>query len=551
MSTAPTHAAVAAVFADFDAAFLGGPCRLHDKIGGRTILSHTLHRVARIEGVEKRCLFVRPAQAAAARDALHTGGATGFDLLPMDDAPRPRQELMRSARKWSLESWRGNICGATWFDEYVEPLAVARVMDHYGCDAVLCINGCQPALDPGIASAMIRHKSEHADCRFVFTQAPPGLAGVLLRRAITREMLEGQMPLGMYLSYRPEIPQGDPITRVNCLAVDPAIAHAAARLTGDTIRSRRLLSEAFAELGEDCDALSICHWLRHPARSAFEQLPAEVEIELTTDDTLPATTLRPRGDRVPPRRLADVGAIFRFARELARLDDRRIVLGGFGDPLLHPEFPAICEGIRAAGVCGLAVLTPLVELSDANLDALLAAKVDVLQVLLDAHSRETYQRVHGVDGFDAVASNLQRVQEARQRRSCPQPLVVPSITRHAATLAEIEPFFDHWIGTTGTATITGYSRYAGCMPPDSLLPMAPPLREPCRRLRRRLTLLANGVATPCDQDLAAGLPVGDWTASGPAELWAGSALAAVRAAHESGDIARLAPCGSCSEWFRP
>jgi hypothetical protein len=543
---------VAAVFADFETAFLGGPSRLNDKIGGRTILSHTLRRLCLIEGVEHRCLYVRPAHAALAREALQTSGQVGIDLLPMDDAPRPRLELMRSARKWSLESWRGNICGATWFDEYVEPLAVARVLDHYGCDAVLCLSGCQPALDPGIASAMIRHKREQAgECRFVFTQAPPGLAGVLMRRDITREMLTGQMPLAMYLSYRPEIAQGDPITRANCLPIDSAISHTAARLTGDTLRSRRLLTEAFAELGEDCDAAALCRWLGDPARPAFDELPVEVEIELTTEDPLPRTTLRPRGKRVSPRTLTDVGAIFRFARELAALDDRRIVLGGFGDPLLHPEFAAICEGIRAAGICGIAVVTPLVELSDANLDALLSAKVDVLQVLLDAHSPATYQRMHEADQFETVISNLKRIQTAREQRSSPQPLIVPSITRAADTLPEIEAFFDHWVRATGTAVVTGYSHFSGRMPADSLLPMAPPLREPCRRLRQRLTLLADGGACPCDQDIKAELIVGNWHQTGPQDLWSNPAVSRIRTAHDMRDLASLGPCRNCSEWFRP
>lgn len=543
---------VAAVFADFEATFLGGPCCLEERIGSRSLIGHTLLRLSRVEGLERRCLFVRPVHEGPARESIRAaGGERDIDVLTLDDGARPRRALIRSARKWHLAGWRGHVCGATWFDEFVEPRCAAQVLDHYGADAVLCLSACQPALDPGIASAMVAHATRSPDeARFVFTQAPPGLAGIVLGRDLTRELLQADVPIGLYLSYRPEIPQGDPITRPVCLQLPPAISHVAARLTGDTLESRRLLARAFDELGEDCQARELCEWLARDAHAANADLPAEVEIELTTADPLPETTLRPRGGRVRRREVVSVEALERVARELARLDDRLVVLGGFGDPLLHPRFAEVCATVRRAGVCGLAVVTPLLELSDANLGALLESRVDVVQVLLDGHSAETYRTVNRADAFDRVRANIDRIQAARRERLSPQPLLVPTITRCAATLHELDAFFDHWIRNVGTATIGGYSGYGGRMPPDPLLSMTPPIREPCRRLGSRLTLLADGSAVLCSEDVDGVQGVGDWTREPLSAIWTGRARRRALDAHARLRFDGLAVCGSCGEWFR-
>jgi hypothetical protein len=223
---------------------------------------------------------------------------------------------------------------------------------------------------------------------------------------------------------------------------------------------------------------------------------------LTTEDPLPQTTLRPRGERVPQRRVADLATLEPIAAEAAEFDDALVVLGGHGDPLLHPQFPEIAAGLRAAGVCGLTVSSPLVELSDRVFESLFEQRIDILEVRLDAATAETYRQVHQRDGFDAVMANIEHVEAERRRRLSPQPIVVPSLTRCAATLPEMERFFDDWIRRTGWAVIRGYNAYAGRLPQDELLPTEPLVRRPCARLDTRLMLLADGNVARCEQDVA-------------------------------------------------
>jgi len=544
---------VAAVFADFEHTFLGGPSQLLTPLAGKPVLRRTLLRLREVEGVDRRCLFVRSRDQGAAEQVVREAELSGaVDVLPLDPGARPRRELLRAARKWNLEAWRGSPLGTTWFDEFVEPFCVARVMEHYGCNSVLCLDGHMPVFDPQIATAMLRQERDYEDeSKMVFTQAPPGLAGVVVRRELTRELLQQDLPLGLLLSYRPEMPRNDPINQPACLAVDPKVAQTPARLTADTRRSRDLLTAALAELGDAATANELCVWFRQPGHDRAGPLPIEVEIELTTTDPLPETTLRPRGSRVPERHLADIAPVEGLARELAAWDDRFIVLGGHGDPLAHPKFGDVCRVIRAAGVCGLAVVTPLVELSDYNLEALLATRVDILQVRLDAATAETYRRVYGCDGFEHVLANIDRIQQARRARVSPQPIVVPSLTRCSSTMADLEPFYDQWIRETGWAMIEGYNGFCGMLPSDTLLHTTPPLRGPCRRLDTRVMLLADGVAAICGQDYRGVHPVGCWASEPISEIWRGERLTAARQAHQRLQLGGMPLCGCCREWFRP
>ncbi len=543
---------VAAVFADFEQTFLGQPSRLEASLAGEPVLRHTLKRLARVRGVERICVVVTEAQLATGQ-ALAAGlsASIPIEVLPLDHGQRPRRGLFRCARKWNLAAWRSGLLGATWFDEYVEPLVVGRVLDHYQAAAALCIEGHQAVVDPALCSAMLEHLAAHRDeTDWVFTQAPPGLAGLVLGRQTTRKLLEDTLPVGWRLSYHPELARLDPITKPPCCRVEPEIVARPVRWLADTASGLARLERALQRLGPQADAAALSRWAAQDALDRPDPLPAEVELELTTDYPLPGTTLRPRR-HVPRRRLEDFDALQRLAAELGRADLRTVVLAGHGDPLAHPRFGEACRLLREAGVLGLAVESPLVELSDRQIDALVAAQVDVVEVRLDAASRETYRRVHGADKYEQVLANLERLEAARQQRSSPPPLVVCSLTRCAATFDELEEFYDGWIRRRMTAVLRGYNDYCGRLPADTLLATTPLVREPCRRLARCAVLLADGRAVLCSQDVRGEMVIGDWFAQPLAEIWRSDELAAARAAQQGLTFDNFPLCAACDQWHRP
>lgn len=561
---------VAAVLADFSETGLGRPARLTASVGGLPVLIHTLGQALRIRGVEALALVVQPRDADAAAALLHRHGLSDrIELAAVDDGLRPRRRLIAAARKWNSDGWRGTPLGTTWFDEYVEPGLALRVLERYQADGALLLEGHMALLDDERAARMVQHQLDAAGtARFVFTQSPPGIAGILLRVEPARELAQASLTVGALLTYRPQMPQMDPISREPCLQT-PAETQIAQRFCLDQdcllecitgLSATPTLPDSLPPDADEWAALRAA-WRRALAadRPRARRLPIEIELELTTRDPLPETTLRPRGPRVPSRELDDLDAVRRVAAELGALDDRRVVLGGHGDPLLHPQFPAICQVFRAADVHAVAVRTSLVEMSDSSLETLIAQRVDIVEVLLDADSPATYARVHGRDAFDAVLRNMQRIEQMRRDRRSPEPIVLPSLTRCAATAAELESFYDRWLRATGGAVLHGYNRYCGVLPADTLLDATPLVRGACRRLAARLSLLADGAAVLCGQDLDGRTKLGDWRRQSLAEIWRGERLRSVQAQHASLDgargpasLARLpALCQRCDEWFRP
>ena len=543
---------VAALFADFVDTFLGIPSQLRARLGSRTVIEHALERLTRISGVDRRCLVVQPRDETVARDVVgRLNLQSSIDILPLDDGRRMLRGLLRCGRVWNLDCWRGSPM-TTWYDEYVETLNVARVLNHYHCEAVLCLDGHQAAFDPALASGMIDYLRENEDkAGFVFSQAPPGLSGMILRREITREYVQHRYPVGLLMSYRPELPRIDPITKEPCYRLPSDIVQTPGRFIPDTRAGRELLAAAFEELGENCDARQLCAWARDKIVGKPGPLPLEVELEITTRDPLPDTLLRPRGARVPRRELRDLNAIDKLAAELGEYDDRLLVLGGFGDPLLHPQFPEICRRLRAAPIRGIGVVSPLVELTDANLQAMLEYGIDLLEVSIDANTAATYRAVHLSDVFENVIRNVGSILDMRRERGIPQPLVVCSLTRCAATLAELEAFFEQWSKVVGWALIRGYNEFCGMLPPDAVQSMRPLLRAPCRRLNRRMMLLADGNAVLCSQDAHGRTKYGSWIEQGIGALWRGNALQTDRDAHRRMDLSRFDLCARCGEWHRP
>jgi pyruvate-formate lyase-activating enzyme len=100
-----------------------------------------------------------------------------------------------------------------------------------------------------------------------------------------------------------------------------------------------------------------------------------------------------------------------------------VVLGGFGDPLLHPQFAQILGDLRRAGVYGVAVRTTGLALDNAAIAALMEHRVDLVTVLLDAWSPSLYRRLHGGE-LQPLADAIERLEKTRleQRRQSQQEI---------------------------------------------------------------------------------------------------------------------------------
>lgn len=549
---------IATIQADLEVTPLGTRSRLADELRGVPLLRRTVERVRLTQQIDDVYVLCPENQQDRCNSILSGTNA----IIRSHSVPAPPwASLVRMGRKWSLDGWRGGIGGTTSFDEYTNAALIDDLLRSTKADTVLSVPPAAPLFDPSLTDRMIQHhhKTED-DSRLTFTQAPPGVTGILLDAALVQELAGQGIPIGWVFSYKPDTPQKDLVFQPCCCEIPTELRYAAGRLVGDTERSMERLIACLQE-PEPPDAVGIGRWLSHWEQTTAERQPHEVEIELTTDDPYPDSILRPRGTRIEPRGPIDPAIVARIVSEITQYDDALLVLGGFGDPLRHPQFSRIIETIRKPPAngrppFGVAIRTTAADLSDEHIEALITNEVDVLDVTLDAWTPDLYGRLHsphdpaGAD-LDTVCKRLDQLAHVRQEHLSTAPIVIAEMTKTRDNVHELDDFHDGWLRRTGAVLISGHSHFAGQCEDRSVIQMAPLPRVPCRRLRSRCVVLADGRVTMCDQDFNGRYALGSIHERSLERLWTTSPLSDLRDAHRQHRFDTNPLCAACDDWHRP
>lgn len=537
---------IATIAADLVRSPLGTRSRLADDLAGKPVLRRTLERARRVEGLDE-VFVLSPADQGREVSSLLGGLEPRVETYP--GGPPAYASLVRAGRAWGLDGWRGGIGGACCFDEDIHVPAVAALAEREKADAVVSIPAGAAVVATDVIEAMIRHfRDQGPNAQLTFVQAPPGLGVVILGRVLLAELIPSGQPPGLVLAYRPDQPTPDLTGKEPCYRPAAPIIEARGRLICDTRRSFDRVSDLLAAGGEHWDAERVCTWLTARETTHVDDLPAEIEIELTTEDPAAAgTLLRPRGDAVGRRGPITLDAVRAVASEIAGHDDVRIVLGGFGEPCCHPQFAEVCRILRDSSALAIAVRTHGLVGDESVEAALFKTPVDIIEFTLDAATAETHRLVYGVDRFEDVQNRLKRWLDLRLSAASVLPLIVPSFVKARETIHEMEPFFEHWMRQLGMAVITGHSHHAGRLERRAVTCLAPPARRPCARVFARTLVLADGTVVTCDQDFAGRQPVGRIGEMSLSEAWRSKRLGSIRA----GAHADLPLCPACDEWHRP
>lgn len=537
---------IAVIDADLDITALGTRSRLAEPIAGEAVLRRTVRRVkasSRISGVH---VIVPTTQRPAVTDLLN-----GLDAVveTCDDPPPPWNGMVRAARKWSLSGWRGGPLGTCWFDECMNPPVLAALAAREAADAVTVIPAGACLFDPQVLDESLVHFEKLIDPQpFGFSQAPPGLATVVVRTTFLHDLTRANHWLGRLFTYRPDNPVTDVITKECCLRLPDLLVTTAARLIADNARSAALIARCIERAGENADAERLCTDIRANERTNADSMPQEIEIELTTRDQLAASPMRPRGDVIGRSGDMDLSVLERLVGDLGDRDDVNVVLGGFGEPLLHPQFARAVQVVRESGVLGIAVRTNALALDDAACQAIVDARVDVVSPMLDAADAAAYRRLHGFDGYETAMSGIERLAGARGAGGV--PILIPELVKVRDNLDQMEAFFDGWLRRTGWACIAGFNHGAGQRESLAVRSMAPPTRTPCRRLWTRTLVLADGAVMACDQDFRGRHPLGHIRDVTLPQIWTCDAAAALRESHLNATYSHPL-CPTCDDWHRP
>ena len=98
----------------------------------------------------------------------------------------------------------------------------------------------------------------------------------------------------------------------------------------------------------------------------------------------------------------DLAAVARLLPSLTRLDTQVVLLSG-GEPLLNPEWAAIAQRLREAGLKVWLLTSGLALAKHARR---VAELFDAVTVSLDGTNGETYANIRGLDAFDKVCEGI-------------------------------------------------------------------------------------------------------------------------------------------------
>jgi hypothetical protein len=525
----------------------GRPNSATRRFRGEAPLAWTLYRLRRSQRISKLAVVCWEDQLAEAGPIAQEMQADCFGKSPRK--AMPPLDAVAAARRWA-DGWRGALLGACEFDRGFHGSWFDEILKKSQGDAAFLADPSAGLIDPVLIDSLIDHAARNPEVDLCFSQAPPGLSGVLLRKALLDQIASGTSHPGTLLSYRPDLPMRDLISTPACAPLATPLARTSHRFTLDSERQIDRINDATIHLNGQLihsEAEQLLRFLDDSLPRAA--MPREVVLELSTRRAArpifwPGSFLQI--DRPDLKR--DVAK--KLFEELAPVDDIRLVLGGVGDPLLHLDFQAILDDAHRAGIGAIAIETDLIGIDAAAIEQLADSPLDIISVNLPAFSSATYQAVMGVDAGARVMENLARLIHRRQSQARGTPLIVPTFVKTAVNLAEMEAWYDHWLRILGCAVIAGPSDFSGQIPDASVAQMEPPLRKACARIAQRLTVLCDGRVVSCEQDVLGRQILGRIGEDSIKSIWSGAA-GQLRADHAAGNWQSRPLCAACHDWHRP
>jgi len=511
------------------------------------VLAWTLERLSRARHIGSMAVLCWEDQLEHVTPLAEEHGAY---VLSKD--PRvivPALESITAARNWS-DGWRGGLLSTCDFDLGFHAPWVKEISTELSSDAVVLVDPSAGLVDPDLVDQIIEHATEHENVQICFTQAAPGLAGVLLKPSLIDQLAAARTHAGKLLAYVPDQPVRDPISGDGCVPVPARVARTARSYKLDSDRQIARIAEASVSLNGELigsGAEALLHRLSWSGE--VDPLPREIVLELTTRRaSTPIFSPLHRG--LIERQPMNAALATTLFEQLAQADDARVTLAGVGDPLFNPEVFAVIRAAREAGVRAVHVETDLLVSDTPLVDQLVDSHIDVVSVHLPGLSQQTYRDVMGIDGYATVLENIRRFATRRHERGRGVPLLVPVFTKLRQNLAEMEAWYDQWLKALGCAVIVGPSDHAGLIPDVAAADMSPPVRRACARLASRMTILSDGRAVSCEQDALGRQSIGNVRDESLAVIW-NNGMRKVRDAHGCGQFAANPVCAGCREWHRP
>jgi MoaA/NifB/PqqE/SkfB family radical SAM enzyme len=299
-----------------------------------------------------------------------------------------------------------------------------------------------------------------------------------------------------------------------------------------------------------------------------EEFPSMVILENTTVCNLRCIHC-PQGQGYPDH--PDYHAVYMqwdvYKKAIDEIAENKITLLRYspsGEALIHPQFLDQVAYAKAKGITpvnlttnGLTLDNPAIEDGKRNraktiLERLLELKIDIIDISLDAATREKYEQIRLRSNYHRVWSNIHRLLYLREKLKAPTKLML-SIIDQPESHDDVETFVKYWTPLVDRVLVRPYIENLGLTPhkPGTIVERVGEVeRWPCPQFWKRVSISPDGSIRFCVVDWLDKTVVGNVKTDSIKELWHSAEYERLRRAHlegRYGDAHHL--CGPCTDWM--
>ena len=220
-----------------------------------------------------------------------------------------------------------------------------------------------------------------------------------------------------------------------------------------------------------------------------------------------------------------------------------------GEPLVHPKGYEMVEyAVKHSGAY-VTLTTNGTIMTERKTKQLLDAGVHMIDISIDAHTRETYAKVRVNGDLDVTRTNVLRLIEW-VKSSGVETKVVVSFVEQPENIHEGEDFKRYWMEEGASSVVFRRLHSAG----GNMDTIAEKMREvkktryPCLYPWERLILDPKGFLAFCPDDWNYTSAFADFREVSVRDVWKGEYMQALRSAHINNDFTGHEFCGQCPDW---
>lgn len=236
--------------------------------------------------------------------------------------------------------------------------------------------------------------------------------------------------------------------------------------------------------------------------------------------------------------------------EIADKGVKFIRFTGEGEPMLHKRLLDMIRYAKQKTSSALVLTTNASVLNEEWIHNLLDLQMDVIDISLDAFTKEKYNVVRKGGNYHEVMSNVHRLLAMRENNKSKTRIMVNMI-RQILVNDEVNNFQKFWTPLVDFVLIRNLHSATKQVNREEVamqLATQGQERHPCAHLWKRLTIDAHLNVKFCAHDWNSETVLSKLGPGGIRDIWFSKRMQEIRKAHEVGQYQKVPVCSDCPDW---